>query len=204
MQLNDLVAYTSMLVALSLAPGPIIALAISRGLSQDLSGAMAFVVGIAAGDALIIVLVCGGLGLWLQSYPTVFTLAKIASLTYLLYIAYGMWRDSEHQTVVGKSLRAPVYYSDVIAGMTMCIVSPQTILIYLMLLPGLVDITVVSPAMIGFIAMFSFFIITLAFATIVLMTCRLNSAGGSFRHKLILNRTLSLVICASGFWMVST
>lgn len=203
MQLNDLAAYTSILVALTLAPGPMIAVTISRSLSKDVTGALAFILGVAAGDLLIIVMICGGLGTWLQSVPAMFAIAKFASLLYLLHIAYGLWFSSERE-IACRGSHEPLVFSDVIAGMTTCVVSPQTTLIYLMLLPGLVDITNVSKAMIGFIASYTFVVITLSFTAVILLAYRLNTYRGSPHHKLFLNRILSLVICLSGIWIVST
>jgi threonine/homoserine/homoserine lactone efflux protein len=204
MQLDNLFAYASILVALTLAPGPLLAVAISRGLRKDAAGALAFVMGIAAGDVLIIMMIFSGLGMWLQSFPTLFTLAKYASLAYLLYIAHGMWCSPGQTEKISHTPQVPVALSDVLAGMVTCIVSPQTILIYLMLLPRLVDVTNASKPMIGFVAAFTFAVITLSFSVIVLFACRLGCYHDSSSHKLILNRTLSLVICLSGFWMVST
>ena len=79
MLLDNLFAYTSVIVALTLAPGPLLALTISRSLRNDKAGALAFAMGIAAGDVLVILMIFGGLGLWLQSIPELYPGARKAS-----------------------------------------------------------------------------------------------------------------------------
>ena len=183
MLLDNLFAYTSVIVALTLAPGPLLALTISRSLRNDKAGALAFAMGIAAGDVLVILMIFGGLGLWLQSIPELYTFAKFAALAYFLYIAYGIWCHTDPENL-SEALHKPVALTDVVAGMVTCIVSPQTILAYLMLLPRLVDVSDVSKPMILFIAAFTFAVITLSLSVIVLLACRFNKYDGSSNYRL--------------------
>ena len=201
MQASDVFAYASIIVALTLAPGPLIAIIVSRSLNRDISGALAFGVGIAAGDVLTIIMISAGLGIWMQSVPELFLLAKFGAMIYLLYIAYGMWCFSSKASDCPEILKLG-WLSNFCAGTITCVATPQTILFYLLLLPRFVDVTKVGMTMVIYIALITFAAITLSFIIVVCMVRWLSFLRGPGKNQ-FLNRILALVIVISGFWMMS-
>ena len=197
---SDFLAYTSIIVALTLAPGPLIAIIVSRSLNKDISGA--FAVGVAGGDVLTILMLSAGLGIWVQSAPELFLFAKSATLAYLLYLAYKMWVGPKQEASCLDKRRSGVP-SSIVAGMITCIATPQTILLYLLLLPRFVDVTNISMTMVGYISIVTFAAIILSLSGVVLMVRWLSMLHGSTRDSQFMNRTLSLVIAASGLWIVT-
>lgn len=202
MQLSDLVAYTCIIVALTLAPGPLVAIIVSRSLNRDISGALAFTVGVAGGDVLIILMLSAGLGIWVQSVPELFLFAKFCTLAYLLYLACNMWVGPKEGTSCLEKCKSGLP-SSIVAGMITCIVTPQSILLYLLLLPRFVDVTNISMTMVGYISLVTFAAICLSLSGVVLIARWLSMLNGSTRNSQFLNRTLSLVIAASGLWIVT-
>ncbi len=199
---GDFLAYTSIIVALTLAPGPLIAIIVSRVLNKDLCGALAFAVGVAGGDVLTILMLSAGLGIWVQSAPELLLFAKSATLVYLLYLAYNMWVGPK-QDASCLDKRRSGYLSSIVAGMITCMATPQTILFYLLLFPRFVDVTNISITMVGYISLVTFAAIILSLSGVVLMASWLTMLHGSTRDSQFLNRTLSLVIAASGLWIVT-
>ncbi len=178
------------------------AIIVSRSLNKDISGALAFVVGVAGGDVLTILMLSAGLGIWMQSAPELFLFAKFATLAYLLYLAYKMWvGPKEDASCLDKSKSG--LPSSIVAGMITCIVTPQTILLYLLLLPRFVDVTNISMTMVGYISLVTFAAISLSLSGVVLIARSLSMLHGSTRDSQFLNRTLSLIIAVSGFWIVA-
>lgn len=202
MQLSDLVAYTSIIVALTLAPGPLMAIIVSRSLNKDIYGALAFVFGVASGDVLTILMLSAGLGIWMQSAPELFLLAKFATLAYLLYLAYKMWCGPREDASCLDECKSGIP-SSIVAGMITCIVTPQTILLYLLLLPRFVDVTDISMTMVGYISLITFAAICLSLSGVVLMARWLSRLHVATNDGQFLNRALSLVIAVSGFWIVA-
>ena len=202
MQLSDFVAYTSIIVALTLAPGPLMAIIVSRSLNKDVSGAIAFAVGVAGGDVLTILMLSAGMGIWLQSAPGLFLFAKVATLAYLLYLAYKMWVSPKTEAGCLDKCKSGLP-SSIVAGMITCIVTPQTILLYLLLLPRFIEVTNISLTMVGYISLITFAAIILSLSGVVLMVRWLSMLHGSTRDSQFLNRTLSLVIAISGIWIVA-
>ena len=90
------------------SPGPAVAAIIARTLALGSRGALAFTLGLVAGDLTWFLAATLGLGLLAQTYAPLFTLVKYAGAAYLIYVAIGIWRmparpvaeaqSSDHET----------------------------------------------------------------------------------------------------------
>ncbi len=139
MVLMDAITYFAVLASLTVAPGPLSAILVAKTLAGDKSGAMIFGAGIALGDTLIILLVCSGMATWLESTPVVFTLGKALAIAYILWIALWMLRkDKPVQTNILPSSKR--FFAELGSGAATCVASPQTLLLYLVLVPRLIDL----------------------------------------------------------------
>lgn len=94
MEPTALFTYAATLFALTLVPGPLVAVLAARSANRDRRGACALAVGICAGDIVVVFAICAGLGYWLQAHPEVFAFAKYAGVCFLLWMAIRMWIDS--------------------------------------------------------------------------------------------------------------
>ncbi len=139
----DVLAYFAVLTSLTLAPGPLSALLVAKTLSGDRSGAMIFGSGIALGDSLIILVVCSGMGTWLESTPVIFTIGKSLAVIYILWIALWMLKKNKRPNPVETPATRKVL-AELGSGMVTCIASPQTLLLYLILVPRLIDLNNIS------------------------------------------------------------
>lgn len=138
--LVNTLAYCAVLAGLTITPGPLTAILVARAFANDRPGAYAFSFGIALGDTLIILLICLGLSVWIQSYPSIFSISKGFALVFILWIAFQMLNRKSTFTDSVIAAR-PTLLSSTFAGMLMCTVSPQTLLLYLLLLPRVVDLS---------------------------------------------------------------
>lgn len=77
------VSYFVTVVALAVAPGPIVLMMMVRSASSDVTSAAGFAFGSAVGGVLIISVVCFGLGNWLSAVPEVFEYSKFAMMAYI-------------------------------------------------------------------------------------------------------------------------
>lgn len=136
---TDVIAYFAMLVSLTLAPGPLSAILVAKTLAGDRRGALLFGSGIALGDTLIIIVVCSGLGTWLSATPVVFTLGKILAIGYILWVALWILMKDKSAQHSGATCNKRLI-GEIGSGMFTCIASPQTLLLYLVLVPGLIDL----------------------------------------------------------------
>ena len=201
MQFIDVLVYFSLLVSITIAPGPLMAILVARTLSRDMKGAVAFGVGIAIGDVAIIALVCAGLGVWLQATPEIFDTAKLIAVIYLLWIAINIWKGSvnNNQKVNNKGGTIAATF----AGVLTCVVSPQTLLLYLMILPKLIDVTSITVSVFSALALITFSGLAFTFVIVIILADRFRSLLESPSRTRNLNRVLAVLIGLSGIWMVT-
>lgn len=140
MEATALLTYVATLGALTLAPGPLVAVLAARSASQDRAGACALAIGMCVGDVLVILAICAGLGFWLQAHPEIFTVAKYAGVGLLLWMAFRMWSAS---APIDHPAPACGIISSALVGFAVCLSSPQTVVMYLVLLPRVIDLAVV-------------------------------------------------------------
>ena len=140
MALFDVLAYCAVLAGLTVTPGPLSAILVAKALAKDRVGAYAFSFGIALGDTLIIVLICLGLSVWIQSVPMIFSVGKGLALVMILWISYRILHRKHVRPDPEKVTKSSMI-SSTFAGLLMCAVSPQTLLLYLLLIPRVVNLS---------------------------------------------------------------
>lgn len=199
MEPTALFTYMITLAALTLAPGPLVAVLAARSASSDRRGACAVAIGICAGDILVILTICAGLGFWLQAHPEVFTTAKYVGVCFLLWMAIRMW----HQSGVATVHFLPVAGSaaSFVTGFAVCLSSPQTLVMYLVLLPGVADLTLVRLQDVIFLTLATIGALLGVFLLIILLAGTLQRALHSSSAALLWARGMSLTVAISAIWI---
>lgn len=193
------IAYFAALAALTAAPGPIMAVVIARAAGGDGRGAAAFAAGLCLGDVLAVCAVALGLGFWAEARPEWFSLAKYAGVAYLLWLAIGAWNSrmgGAESTPRGRLASA-------FAGLALCLGSPSTILIHMLLLP-----TVAPTGVMGFqhllaIALTVLVAVGAVFFGTVLLARQLNRIVASPASAHLLSRITAVVIAVTSIWLVA-
>jgi threonine/homoserine/homoserine lactone efflux protein len=200
MQLPDLFAYFFMLLVLTLVPGPLTAVMMARTLAGDTFGAIFFGLGIALGDVLVICLLVLGLGAWLQSAPVFFEVSRILALAYILWLSWRVFRDDTGpQDTWGAA--PPARCSDLCAGLLTCVMSPQTLLLYLVLLPALIDLDGVDLSTLSLVMTTTFAALATAFLAVITFAGWLRPVLQSRANRSHINTGLACLITVSGVWM---
>ena len=197
----DVVAYFVALAALTFSPGPLSAILVAKTLAGDKRGALTFGSGIAIGDSLIILVVCSGLGMWLQSTPQIFTVGKALSVAYILWIA--MWMLQRDKLRPASSATQKKFLGELGSGVIACVSSPQTLLLYLVLVPRLIDLNNIT------LSPFLILLATTAAALFVSVFVMVSLAD-SIRSRVtprsdrsITDWMLAAVVAGSGLYIVS-
>jgi len=186
--------------ALTLAPGPLVAVLAARSASMDRPGACAMAVGICAGDVLVILTICAGLGFWLQAHPEIFSIAKYAGVGLLLWVAIRMWQapiaTTEH------AAQASGILASALTGFAVCLSSPQTVVMYLVLLPRVIDLTLVNAREIAILIAATVAALLAVFVMIILFSEVTKRVLKSSTGVMIWSRSMSLTIAASAIWVL--
>lgn len=138
----DLVTLLTFSVAFAIAaasPGPGMAAVVARGLGGGFASAFPMVLGLVCGDLVFLSLAAFGLAAIAQSFGMLFTVIRWAGAAYLLYLAYKLWvAVPDPEQVKAKAAEHPV--RTVLAGLSLTLGNPKTIVFYLALLPTLVPL----------------------------------------------------------------
>lgn len=200
MSFLDTFSYFSALVAIAIAPGPLMLLLVTRAASDDIRGAVGFAIGTALGSLTIVSLVCIGMNAWLSEVPEVLDISKYLMLAYILWIAYGMWskgfalNSAKATTKSGFALAA-------LAGFTTCVLSPYMLVLFPLVLPEVMDITnIVMPDFLV-ITFTTFLAEAVAAGLMIGLAAQLRRLGRDPRKMQIMNRTLAGVLALGGSWM---
>jgi threonine/homoserine/homoserine lactone efflux protein len=107
---------------------------------------MPMVLGLIAGDMVFLTCAALGLAALATTFATVFTVVKFAGAAYLLWLAWQLWRAPLHGDAVAAT-RAPDRSPARVwlAGLTLTLGNPKTIIFYMALLPTVVDLAALTP-----------------------------------------------------------
>lgn len=121
-----------------LVPGPGVAAVVARALGGGFKGAFPMVLGILAGDLVYFVFAVFGLAAIATYFGPVFTIVRWVGAGYLLYIAYKFWtaRPGSEQ----MKPRNEDGWKTFLAGFSLTMGNPKTIVFYLAILPTVVPL----------------------------------------------------------------
>ena len=197
MPVADTLSYFITLVAIAIAPGPMLLLLLTRAASNDIGGAFGFAIGAAFGSLTIITAVCFGLSAWLTEFPAVLGYSKYIMLAYILWIARDMWKggfDMQGAEVAKRS----GFGLALAMGFTTCILSPYMLVLFPLVLPEIMNITQIVMPEFLIIAATTFLAEATAAILIVGFAARLRRIAKSPHAMLIMNRALAAILVTVG------
>ena len=120
-------------------PGPGVAAIVARGLGGGFRGAVPMVLGILIGDLIYLAFAAFGLAAIASYFGAVFVVIRYLSAAYLLYIAYRFWTARPGNEQIGPKVEEH-WTRTVVAGLSLTLGNPKTIVFYLALLPTVVPL----------------------------------------------------------------
>ena len=139
-----LVAFTLAYAIAVLVPGPGVAAVVGRALGGGFRGAFPMVLGILVGDLLFLSIAVLGLSAVARYFSAIFIVVRFAGAAYLLYIAWKFWTakpGAEQFSPKG----AEHWSRTMLAGLSLTLGNPKTIVFYLALLPTVVPLDRMTP-----------------------------------------------------------
>jgi threonine/homoserine/homoserine lactone efflux protein len=149
---TTLVAFTVALTIAAVIPGPGMTALVARALAVGFWGTMPMVLGLICGDFVFLTCAALGLSALAQSFAVVFTVVKFLGAGYLLWLAWSLWTAPPRSEGVGAEAspeRSTLRVA--LAGLTLTLGNPKTIVFYMALLPTVVDLAHLT--VLGFVEM---------------------------------------------------
>lgn len=148
MDFITLLTFTIAYAIVVLVPGPGVAAIVARALGGGFRGAVPMVIGILLGDLVYLAFAVFGLAAIATYFSAIFTVIRYLSAAYLLYIAWKFWSAQPGSEQVGP--RAESHWTKtLLAGLSLTLGNPKTIVFYLALLPTLIPIDKIAPLGLG-------------------------------------------------------
>ena len=197
----DSLSYFITLVAIAIAPGPVVLMLLVRAASNDVKGAAGFGLGFATGGVIIISAVCFGLSAWLTSAPVIFEYSKYVMIAYILWLARGIWEGGFDLNADCETANGSIFGS-MGAGLMTCFISPYMMVLFPLVLPEMMDVASIEMPEFLIVALTTFAALGAGAGLIVAFAAQLRRLARSEHAMLVMNRSLASLLVFGGGWMV--
>jgi threonine/homoserine/homoserine lactone efflux protein len=144
--ISSLLLFAAVYFAAVATPGPGVAALVARVLAHGLAGVAPFIAGYAVGDLVWLTIAGTGLAVLAHEFAGLFTVLKFAGVAYLLYVAWGMARSSAASGHAAAPLLATTGWRAFSGSLSLTLGNPKVIVFFLSIMPLVVDLGAMTPA----------------------------------------------------------
>jgi len=138
MTLETLLSFFATSLVLTLSPGPDMIYVLSQSITRGKNYGIASAVGLSTGLLFHTTLLAFGISTIVTSTPWMFTAIKIFGASYLVWLAYKVWKSESSIQISAKAAKGDVLQC-VQQGLIMNIMNPKVMLFFLALFPGFIN-----------------------------------------------------------------
>lgn len=161
MEFTGFMTYAVALGIAAAIPGPGIIALVARALGSGFRPTLPMLFGLVLGDVTYLAAAVLGLAYIATTFGWVIVALKYAGAAYLLYMAWGFWRDGiTAEKISAKKVGGS--WSSFLAGLFVTLGNPKTIIFYLALLPNLLDLTMITAADFSVLVVLTFVVLMIA------------------------------------------
>ena len=152
MTLAGFVAYSGALALAAAIPGPGVTALVARALGSGFRASLFMSLGLILGDLTYLTAVVLGLAIVAQSFGLVFLAIKWAGIAYLAWLAWSFWTSGITAATVEARKGKDGLLSSFLAGLTLTLGNPKTMIFYLAITPTILDLKTITLADYGMLA----------------------------------------------------
>ena len=140
MTIPAILAFCTAMLILAATPGPGVFATVARSLAAGFAATLPLIAGIIVGDIAYLLFAVFGLSMIAQTMAGLFTVIKLISGGYLIFLGIRIWRsDPEIHIQASRQRRSP--WNNFVGGLVITLSNPKVILFYCGFLPTFVDLT---------------------------------------------------------------
>nr|WP_042675262.1 LysE family translocator [Methylobacterium sp. B34] len=201
MTLAGFLTYALALGVAAAIPGPGVVALVARALGAGFGAAMAFSLGLILGDLTYLAAAIFGLSLIAEALGAVFVVVRYGAALYLAYLAFRLWRAAGAAArVEGESRDRP--WTSFVAGLTITLGNPKTIVFYLAILPTLVDLRGVTAADCVTLVVITAAVLFAVMTPYAALAARARESLRRPAFRARLNRGAAAIMAGAAFWTV--
>jgi threonine/homoserine/homoserine lactone efflux protein len=195
MTLAGFIAYSAALGVAAAIPGPGVTALVARALGSGFRSSLAMSFGLMLGDLIYLTAVVLGLAFVAQTFGMVFLAIKWAGVGYLAFLGWRFWTSGISPETVEARNGKDSFAASLVAGLTLTLGNPKTMIFYLAITPTLVDLKRVTLADYGILVALTVTVLFVVLVPYLALAAKARWFLKSPRALKLLNRT------AAGFMM---
>ena len=195
MTLTGFLAYSATLAIAAAIPGPGVTALVARALGSGFRSSLAMSFGLMLGDLTYLTAVVLGLAFVAQTFGMVFLAIKWAGVAYLAFLAWRFWTSGISPENIEARKAKGGLVSSFIAGLTVTLGNPKTMIFYLAITPTMVDLKTITFADYAILAVLTVIVLFVVLVPYLALAAKARWFLKSPRALKLLNRT------AAGFMM---
>ncbi|TGQ07857.1 LysE family translocator [Mesorhizobium sp. M2E.F.Ca.ET.219.01.1.1] len=195
MTLTGFLAYSAALGVAAAIPGPGVTALVARALGSGFRSSLAMSFGLMLGDLTYLTAVVLGLAFVAQTFGLVFLAIKWAGVAYLAFLAWRFWTSGITPENIEARKAKGGLVSSFIAGLTVTLGNPKTMIFYLAITPTIVDLKAITFADYAILALLTVAVLFVVLVPYLALAAKARWFLKSPRALKVLNRT------AAGFMM---
>jgi threonine/homoserine/homoserine lactone efflux protein len=149
--LASTLAFIVAVFVLGITPGPAVVAVTARALASGLRPALAFHLGVVAGDLVLMTLAIFGLAAMAQALGPWFVVVRVAGGLYLIWLGIRLWRTVPQEPGLAPA-SAAAFRRNALGGLMLTLGNPKAIVFYAAFLPTFVDLAHVTATDIAILA----------------------------------------------------
>ncbi|MFB0492714.1 threonine/homoserine/homoserine lactone efflux protein [Methylobacterium sp. OAE515] len=183
-------------------PGPGVVALVARALASGFRAGMAFAVGLILGDLTFLAAAVFGLTRVAEALGDVFVVVRIGAGLNLGYLAVQLWRAAARaQPVAARKADRPL--ASFLAGLTVTLANPKTIVFYLAVLPTLLDLRTVTRGDFATLVAVTTLVLVAVMTPYAALASRARHALQSSAFHRRLNRGAAAIMAGAAIWTVA-
>jgi threonine/homoserine/homoserine lactone efflux protein len=145
LELSLILGFITATLALALMPGPDNIYVLTESISKGWRQGVSITSGLISGCLIHTTLVATGLSVFVFNYPSVYNILKFAGAAYLLYMAYGAFKEQPIALNLSDKQARDSFWPLFRKGFIMNVLNPKVTLFFIVLLPQFVSNDGFSP-----------------------------------------------------------
>ena len=202
MTLAGFLTYALALGVAAAVPGPGVVALVARALGSGFRPAMAFVAGLILGDLTFLIAALFGLTLIANVLGDVFVVVRIGAGLYLAYLAVKLWRSAGAAASVADAPESRALASFV-AGLTITLANPKTIVFYLAVLPTIVDLGTATGSDVAILVPVTAAVLLLVMTPYAALAVRARGSLQRPEFRARLNRFAAAIMAGAAVWTLA-
>ncbi len=198
----SLFAYAAALGLAVAIPGPGVAALVGQSMGRGLQSALCLMAGIVLGDVVYLTVAIAGFAAIAQTFAGVILLVKITGGAYLIYLSAKLWTGPTDPSGIAAS-RGQSGLGTVLAGFSLTLGNPKTIIFYLALLPTVRDLDKIDLAQWALLVAITVCVLTAILTPYALLASRARGLMQSPGALRLTNRIAAGIIGATGLLIMA-